>query len=141
MALLPLNSVIAESGKPFEAYSAAVQGTIQTLTMLANGFIVTSLLWATGLSRIIDGRMRWASATFAMAGFAALFGIIHSPLPSSPIVAPGVALRQLAALHREAASASQTPYHWATAYVAVAVVLLVIGRVGQPPSDESGANA
>jgi AGZA family xanthine/uracil permease-like MFS transporter len=134
LALIPLNSLLAESGKPFDAFRPQVQGTIQTLTMLSNGFIVTSLLWATGLARIIDGRMQAAAVTFALAGVFALFGIIHSPLPSAEVLWPGDALRKLAVLHRAAASAAQTPYHWAAAYWAMAAVLLVIGKTGLPPT-------
>ena len=49
--------------------------------MLANGFIVTSLLWASALAALIDHRLRVAAAYFAAAAVCAAFGIIHSPLP------------------------------------------------------------
>ena len=63
----------------------------------------------------------------------ALFGIIHSPLPSSPIVGPAQAIRLAGAEGRAEAMAGQTPYHWAFAYGAAAVVVALIGRFGVAP--------
>src|SRR5206468_2622268 len=127
LASIPLNQVVNDPGPPareFTSFGSEVQHTIQTVTILAGGFIVTSLLWATGLAKMIDGRMKTSAAVFLLAGILALFGVIHSPLPSSPIVAPGEALARLKSIGRFDATASQTPYHWAAAYAFVAVTLL-----------------
>ena len=136
LVLIPLNSLFQQSGKPFHEYPAQDQHTLQTLTILANGFIVTSLLWATGLAKIIEGRMRPAAATFALAGAFALFGVIHSPLPSGSISTPAEAMRQLSAMHRAKATMFQTPYHLAAAYLGMAAVLLALGRSGRAPAPE-----
>lgn len=133
LVLIPLNSVLGESGKPLAAYGLQVQHMVQTLTMLANGFIVTSLLWATVMARIIDGRMGSAAAVLALAAPLALFGVIHSPLPSAAILEPTAALRQLQELGRAAATEGQTPWHWAAAYLAMAGTLLVVGKTGHAP--------
>ena len=69
-----------------------------------------------------------------MAGAFAWFGIIHSPLPSGPIKAPGAVLCQLSEEGRATASAHQTPYHWAAAYAAMACTVLLLGRFGHRPA-------
>jgi AGZA family xanthine/uracil permease-like MFS transporter len=59
-----------------------------TLRMLANGFIVTSLLWASALSAIIDRRLSSAGLYFAVAAGCTLVGIIHSPLAGGAVFWP-----------------------------------------------------
>ena len=60
------------------------------MTILSGGFIVTSLLWGSTLAHLIDGRVRPAVVCArSVAGACALFGVIHSPLPSGPIVLAG----------------------------------------------------
>ena len=64
------------------------------------------------------------------------FGVIHSGLPSGPIVRPGEAIRQLKAEGRFETSAYQPPYHWAAAYWGSAALLMALGRFGRPPSPD-----
>jgi AGZA family xanthine/uracil permease-like MFS transporter len=66
----------------------ALREEIGVLRILANGYIVTSLLWASALAAMIDRRLRTAAAYFAVASCGALFGVIHSPLPGSPMFWP-----------------------------------------------------
>ncbi len=73
-------------------------------------------------------------AYMLMAGAFAWFGIIHSPLPSGPIKAPGAVLRQLSEEGRATASAHQTPYHCAAAYAAMASTVLLLGKFGHRPA-------
>ncbi len=134
LALITLNQVLPEVGKPFADLRPQTQHRIATVTMLSGGFIVTSLLWGTFLTHLIDGRVEPAAATLLMAGAFAWFGIIHSPLPSGPINAPAAVLRQLGAEGRATASAHQTPYHWAAAYAAMACTVLLLGRFGHRPA-------
>ena len=105
--------------------------TVQTLRCLANGFIVTSLLWAAALALLLDGRLRGAAGYFAVAGVCAFFGVVHSPLPAEQIGLPHTALGQVAGDFAEAVR-YQTPYHWAAAYGLVAAMLLGLsgGRPG-----------
>lgn len=142
LASIPLNQVINDPGPPareFGSFAPEVQRTIQTITMLSGGFIVTSLLWATGLAKIIDRRMRAAAGVFLLAGTLSLVGIIHSPLPSSPIVLPAEAMARLKAAGREQAATFQTPYHWGVAYLLVSTTLLLIGATGSgSPDDPDG---
>jgi AGZA family xanthine/uracil permease-like MFS transporter len=134
LALLALNQLMPELGKPFAELRPNTQHWIQSVTMLAGGFIVTSLLWGTALAHLIDGRTKPVVATLFIAAVFSWFGVIHSPLPSNPIMPPGQVLRQLEAEGRAAASAGQTPYHWAAAYALMAVAILLLDRLGRPPS-------
>lgn len=136
LALVNLNQLLPEIGKPFAELGAPIRHWVQTVTMLSGGFIVTSLLWGAGLASLIDGKIRIAASTFSLCALFSLFGIIHSGLPSGPIVLPDEAIRQMKELGRYETSLAQTPYHWAGAYAAVAVTLLAIGKWGTPPSAE-----
>ena len=91
LALLNLNQLLEPGASAFQALRPEVQQWVQTITALSGGggFIVTSLLWATALAKLIDGHMRTAALTLGIASLAACFGVIHSPLPSSPILPPG----------------------------------------------------
>jgi len=134
LALLALKQLAPEL-KPFAAMQPPNQHWIQTVTVLAGGggFIVTSLLWSTALAHLIDGRVRPVVATLLLAAVFSLFGIIHSPLPSSPIMTPGAVMRELKAEGRAEASAQQTPYHWSAAYALMAVAVVALSRFGTPP--------
>ncbi len=77
--LVPLGAKIA--GTPMEA-------DVGTLRILANGFIVTSLLWSSGLAALIDRKLFWGAAFSLGAALCAAFGIIHSPAPGSPLFLP-----------------------------------------------------
>jgi AGZA family xanthine/uracil permease-like MFS transporter len=140
LASITLNQVLPEVGKPFGMLRPNVQHWVETVTILSGGFIVTSLLWATWLAHLIDGRLRTASATMILAAVFSWFGIIHSPLPEGPIVPPPVAIARLKAEGRFEAAAHQTPYHWAAAYGGVAVVLLGMARFGRAPDPEPPAD-
>jgi AGZA family xanthine/uracil permease-like MFS transporter len=136
LALLTLNQLMPELGKPFAELRPQTQHWIQTVTVVAGGggFIVTSLLWGTALAHLIDGRVRPLVACLLLAAVFSWFGIIHSPLPSSPIMTPGAVIRQLEAEGRAAASARQTPYHWSAGYVAMALALVALSRLGTLPA-------
>lgn len=70
------------------SYDSTLKLEIDTVRILANGFILTSLLWGSSLAAIIDRRLRVAAVYFAVAAVFALFGVIHSPLAGSPIFWP-----------------------------------------------------
>jgi AGZA family xanthine/uracil permease-like MFS transporter len=138
LAMLALNHVLPEV-KPFGQFKELTQHWIQTVTILSGGFIVTSLLWGSTLTFLIDGRGRAAAVTLVLAGAFALFGVIHSPLPDGPIVLPNEAIGQLKGLGRFEASKYQTPYHWAAAYWTSAALLLALGRWGRSPQEREEA--
>jgi AGZA family xanthine/uracil permease-like MFS transporter len=116
---------------------------VQALYCLANGFIITSLLWAAALASLIDGRHGLAAAYLGQAGVLALFGIIHSPFMESEIGLPQDVLARLYELpagQREAALL-QTPYHWALAYGLTAGLLLLLGWLGRSNGQDAAEPA
>ncbi|MFO0959892.1 MAG: permease [Isosphaeraceae bacterium] len=138
LGIILIGQVLADAGKPFGEFGLPSRQLIQTLTMLSGGFILTSLLWATALAKLIDGRAQAAASTFVVAAILALFGVIHSPLPSSPILAPWQTIAKLRDdPGRFEASARQTPYHWAGAYLAAGAIASALGRWGRPPLPET----
>jgi AGZA family xanthine/uracil permease-like MFS transporter len=98
---------------------------VQTLRCLANGFIVTSLLWAASLAALLDGKYVRSAVYLVVCAVCSLFGIIHCPLPDAAVNLPG---RLLQAVPEEFKSAVQyqTPYHWAAAYLLAAGLLLLL---------------
>ncbi|MFI5459831.1 MAG: permease [Isosphaerales bacterium] len=140
LAVLAVKQLLPEL-KPFAAMQPQNQHWIQTVTVLAGGggFIVTSLLWSTALAHLIDGRVRGVVATLLLAAVFSWFGIIHSPLPSSPILSPAAVIRELKREGRAEASAQQTPYHWSAAYALMALAVLGLSRFGTiPPRKDEG---
>ncbi|HVX12593.1 MAG TPA: permease [Pirellulales bacterium] len=102
---------------------ALVATTLQTLRTLSSGFVITSLLWASTLAMLIDRRSA-AAAAFLLTGAAcSLFGVIHSPLPGSPVMLPW----KLPTENLPFAAAAQTPLIMASAYLAMAVTVVVCG--------------
>ena len=96
------------------------ESILLTLNCLANGFIVTSLLWAAALATLLDGRLRCSAAYLLVAGACALVGIIHSPLSNAILDWPG---RVFAQIPDRPELRCQSPYHWAGAYLLAALLL------------------
>lgn len=94
-----------------------------TLTMLSNGFIVTSLMWSSALAALIDRRL-WLAALFFLlsAGFT-LFGVMHSPLAGGPMFFPSRLSPEMFAHVAQ----------YSCGYLLVAVMLVVWGAwLGKP---------
>jgi AGZA family xanthine/uracil permease-like MFS transporter len=136
LALITINQVLPEVGKPFDQLQPTTQHWIATATMLSGGFIVTSLLWGAALAHLIDGRVGPTVGALVLAGVFSWFGVIHSPLPSGAIMSPARVVAELKTQGRAAATAGQTPYHWAASYGVMAVVVLLLGGFGEPPRPE-----
>jgi AGZA family xanthine/uracil permease-like MFS transporter len=143
LARLNLDQLAPTDPAGFAALTPQVQHWVATVTTIAGGggFILTSLLWATGVAKMIDGRARAAAVTLALAAVCALFGMIHSPLPSAPIALPGTVVAELEATGRGHAAQYQTPYHWAAGYALAAVFVLVAGRNVRPVIEPDAAPA
>lgn len=59
-----------------------------TINVLAGGFILTSLTWASITARIVDRRF-YSAGVFFLAGAAmSMFGLMHSPLPNDQLFSP-----------------------------------------------------
>jgi len=70
--------------------AGTVEGDPQLMTVriLANGFILTSLLWASMLAAIIDRRLWRAACLLLLCAICTQFGVMHSPAPGSPLFFP-----------------------------------------------------
>ena len=90
LALLTLKQIMPELGKSFAELAPPTQHWVQTVTVLAGGAASSSPACCGGpLAHMIDGRVRPLVLTLLLAAVFSWFGVIHSPLPSSPIMAPG----------------------------------------------------
>lgn len=85
--------------------------TCAVMFQLANGFILTAMLWGAAVALLIDRRIRATAITLFACAALALFGFIHSALPTGGIYLPW----QLG---------SPVPFHWAAAYAMLAVLAL-----------------
>ena len=59
-----------------------------TINVLAGGFILTSLTWASVTARIIDRRFYSAGVFFLAGALMTMFGLMHSPLPFDQMYLP-----------------------------------------------------
>jgi len=102
---------------------------LAVLLALGNGFIITSMVWASLVVAMIDGRLRIAASIVAAGAVVTAFGIIHSVLPSGGIYFPwtldGVA-RQVA-------------FQFTAAYAVLAVVLALLSLRPSVASAESAS--
>ena len=89
--------------------------TCGVMVLLAHGFILTAMLWGGALAFLIDRRIVAAAAALGVCAVLALFGFIHSILPSGSVYLPWE-------------TGSSLPYQWAAGYGATAVLLLLLGR-------------
>jgi AGZA family xanthine/uracil permease-like MFS transporter len=88
------------------------------VVMLANGFIITAMLWGGAATHLIDRNTRAAAALLACGAVLSLVGVMHSILPTGGLYWPWRA-------------GSLMPYHWAAAYAVVAVALVAAARVAK----------
>lgn len=124
------NQVLGNLGRSIgDLTDPALRRQLETVELLSNGFIVTSLLWASSLAAIVDRRLVRASACFAIAAACAAFGVIHSPLPGGALFWPWT----LAPHDRDLVA------QYAGAYLASSVLLVVWSRWAEPvPCDQAG---
>ncbi len=74
------NQIIGDAGLSIDQLkNPELRLNLQTANLLANGFIISSLLWASALAFAIDRRLKAAAFTFSIAAVLTIFGIIHSP--------------------------------------------------------------
>jgi AGZA family xanthine/uracil permease-like MFS transporter len=83
--------------------------------MLANGFIIAAMLWGGAAALLIDRAIKGAAALLVAGAVLSLFGFMHSVLPTGGVYLPWKL-------------SSPYPYHWTIAYLALAALLLILGR-------------
>jgi AGZA family xanthine/uracil permease-like MFS transporter len=81
-------ALLAAGINPGALQNHELRENLSTIMMLANGFILTSVFWASALAMAIDQRLANAAKFFFAAALCTLFGLIHSPLPTAPILSP-----------------------------------------------------
>ena len=71
-------------------YNDASQGIseLAVINVLGNGFIITSMIWASFVVAMIEGRPRRAAWIALLGGALTLFGIIHSVTPAGNLYLP-----------------------------------------------------
>lgn len=89
--------------------------TVGVMIMLASGFIVTAMLWGAAVAFLTDRRIGAAAVALFACAALSVFGFIHSVLPSGGVYLPWTLSTTL-------------PWHWASAYALLGVVILVLGR-------------
>jgi AGZA family xanthine/uracil permease-like MFS transporter len=92
LGLLFVNKLIGTIGPEATAAALSVNQElkfeIETLRVLSNGFIVTSVIWASALAAAIDRQLFRSAAFFAIAALLTTFGVMHSPLESGGMYWP-----------------------------------------------------
>jgi AGZA family xanthine/uracil permease-like MFS transporter len=130
LLLIETSGVLAGLGRAPHDLPAGAALRLETVRVLGNGFILTSLLWGSGVAMIVDRRLPSAAAVFAVAGLASLAGVIHSPLESGGLFWPG-------------SVASRWPGLLAGGYGLVAALLLLLaptvrpGAAAAPPGERT----
>ncbi|MGE0758523.1 MAG: permease [Pirellulaceae bacterium] len=110
-----LQGALLAHGIGTDQLNSVLRAEIETVRVLASGFIVTSLLWASALAALIDRQLPRAAGYYTIAGLCSLFGIIHSPLPDNRIFWPW----ELAENYHA------TTFGYTGGYLATALLLLV----------------
>lgn len=133
LTLIFIDKIFGELGArgiAIDSLSDTLQLELHTVRVLASGFIVTSLLWASGLAAIIDRRLHVAAVYFGIAALCSCFGIIHSPLPGSPMFLPW----------NLDPTSLETPLQYGGGYVLTAAMLLGwhywLKQIGEPALPE-----
>jgi len=93
------------------------------IVILGNGFIITSMVWASFVVAMIDGQVRKAAGIVALGALLTAFGLIHSVEPIGSVYLPWNL--------DGAAQAMVWPF--VAAYGALAVVLLLLSFGGGAP--------
>jgi len=88
LVLIELNGLLANLGRSPSDLSGEMAVSFEMIVLIANGFIISSLLWGAALVMIIDRRLRRAAAFLGAAAVLSLFGIIHSPFPDGRLFLP-----------------------------------------------------
>ncbi|GIW98808.1 MAG: permease [Pirellulaceae bacterium] len=120
-------ALVAAGINPATLQKHELQSNLATTSMLANGFILTSITWSSALAMAIDRRLVAAAGFYLVAAFCTLFGLMHSPLANAPILAPvglGI-LPSAAVLPQEHLS---TVLNWTIGYVGIAMLMVVWDR-------------
>lgn len=122
LVLIQLNSLLSHTGQSAANLQGEIAVTYKTILVLANGFIITSLLWSASLAMIIDKRLRSAAVYMGFSALLTLFGVIHSPFENGRLFLPW-------------AVESHTPFKFFLAYLLVGGLLLLMDQYSRRRTD------
>lgn len=94
------------------------------VVILGNGFIITSMVWATAVVALIDGRLLRSAATMGIGAVLTAFGVIHSVQPSGAIYLPWLLDAPLRAI----------VWQFTAAYVVVAASFALLAAARTEPT-------
>ncbi|PTR33257.1 AGZA family xanthine/uracil permease-like MFS transporter [Luteibacter sp. OK325] len=99
-------------------YGDATHGisAMAVIVILGNGFIITSMVWASFVVAMIDGQVRNAAGIVAIGAVLTAFGVIHSVEPIGSVYLPWLLEPAIRAL----------VWQFVAAYAALAAVLLLL---------------
>ncbi|MHC1479244.1 hypothetical protein ACYJW8_03255 [Frateuria aurantia] len=100
---------------------------LAVVTVLGNGFIITSMIWASFVVAMIDGRLGRAALILLLGALLTACGIIHSVLLSGGVYLPWSLPADMRSM----------VWQFTGAYVVLAVVLLLLSLRRGPRPDES----
>jgi AGZA family xanthine/uracil permease-like MFS transporter len=126
LVLIQLGSLLAGLGRGPQDLAGEAARTLETVRVLGNGFILTALLWGSGVALIVDRRLVAAAGVFALASLASLCGVMHSPLETGGLFWPG-------------AVASRWPGQLAAGYGLLAGLLAVLAPWADAPPASADA--
>jgi AGZA family xanthine/uracil permease-like MFS transporter len=99
---------------------------VEAAAVLSRGFILTSIFWASALAMAIDRQLTKSAYYYFAAALCTLLGLMHSPLPDSPIRLPFAFTGMPEALKAMALPAELrgTVFSWAGGYALAGMLLL-----------------
>jgi len=99
------------------------------IVMLGNGFIITSMVWASFVVALVDLRRARAGAILLLGALLTVFGVIHSVEPSGGIYLPWLL----------ESSERFLVWQFAGAYLVLAAIVFALGLVRPAPSPAPAA--
>ncbi|HXN06785.1 MAG TPA: MFS transporter [Nitrospiria bacterium] len=88
LVLILSNQFLGSAGLSGSHLKGDAGRTWQNLVVLSNGFIITSLIWASALTFLIERKFLKGAVFLFLGGILSLFGVIHSPYPDGRIFFP-----------------------------------------------------
>jgi AGZA family xanthine/uracil permease-like MFS transporter len=85
---IEVNQALFSAGTSVAALTGMFKGTWETVEIMANGFIVTAMIWGGGTAFIIDKDYGRAAVSFLAGAGCVMVGIIHSPLAGGQLFWP-----------------------------------------------------
>lgn len=88
LVAIQTGGVVNAAGIAVDQLPAETRQMLSAMTLLGNGFIMTSMLWVAWMIWVIDGRFGRAALAALVAAALSLFGFIHSPFPDGRLFLP-----------------------------------------------------